>query len=39
MKNITEPPILIGRRKKSVYAEARELLKKMGLADKENAYP
>ena len=40
MKNITEPPILIGRRKKEeIYAEARELLKKMGLADKENAYP
>ena len=38
MKNITEPPILIGRRKKEeIYAEARELLKKMGLADKENA--
>ena len=40
MKNIIEPPILIGRRKKEeIYAEARELLKKMGLADKENAYP
>ena len=40
MKNITEPPILIGKRKKEeIYAEARELLKKMGLADKENAYP
>ena len=31
MKNITEPPILIGRRKKEeIYAEARELLKKNG---------
>ena len=40
MKNITEPPILIGRRKKEeIYAEARELLKKMGLADKEDYYP
>ena len=40
MKNITEPPILIGKRnKEEVYAEARELLKKMGLSDKENAYP
>ncbi len=40
LKNITEPPILIGKRKKEeIYTEARELLKKMGLADKENAYP
>jgi polar amino acid transport system ATP-binding protein len=40
IRNITEPPILIGKRpKEAVYAEARELLKKMGLADKENAYP
>ena len=40
MKNIPEPPILIGRRKKEeIYAEARELLKKMGLADKEDYYP
>ena len=40
MRNITEPPILIGKRnKEEVYAEARELLKKMGLADKEDAYP
>lgn len=40
LKNITEPPILIGKRSKDeVYAEARELLKKMGLADKEDAYP
>lgn len=40
LKNITEPPILIGKRPKDeVYAEARELLKKMGLAGKEDAYP
>nr|WP_308778691.1 amino acid ABC transporter ATP-binding protein [uncultured Anaerotignum sp.] len=40
LKNITEPPILIGKRPKDeVYTEARELLKKMGLADKEDAYP
>ena len=40
LKNITEPPILIGKRPKDeVYAEARELLRKMGLADKEDAYP
>jgi len=40
LKNITEAPMLIQKRPKDqVYAEARELLKKMGLADKENAYP
>lgn len=40
LKNITEPPILIGKRPKDeVYAEARELLRKMGLTDKEDAYP
>ena len=40
LKNITEPPIVIGKRPKDeVYAEARELLRKMGLADKEDAYP
>ena len=40
MKNITEAPMLIQKRSKDeVYAEARELLKKMGLSDKENAYP
>lgn len=40
IKNIAEPPILIGKRPKAeVYAEARQLLKKMGLEDKENAYP
>ena len=40
MKNITEAPLLIQKRNKDeVYSEARELLKKMGLSDKENAYP
>ena len=40
MKNITDAPINVQKRnKEEVYAEARELLKKMGLADKENAYP
>ena len=40
LRNITEAPILIQNRpKEQVYAEARELLKKMGLADRENAYP
>lgn len=40
MKNITDAPIKVQKRdKKSVYEEARVLLKKMGLEDKENAYP
>jgi len=40
LKNIAEAPMLIQKRPKDqVYAEARELLKKMGLSDKENAYP
>lgn len=40
MKNITDAPIKVQKRKKEeVYAEARELLRKMGLEDKENAYP
>ena len=40
MKNITEPPILVGKRKKEeVYAEARVLLEKMGLSDKADYYP
>ena len=40
MKNITEAPMLIQKRNKDeVYAEARELLQKMGLSDKEDAYP
>lgn len=40
IKNITNAPLRVQKRNKSeVYAEARELLKKMGLEDKENAYP
>lgn len=40
MKNITDAPITIQKRNKNeVYAEARELLAKMGLSDKEDAYP
>lgn len=40
MKNITDAPIKVQKRnKEEVYKEARELLKKMGLEDKENAYP
>lgn len=40
MKNITDAPLKVQKRKKEeVYKEARELLKKMGLSDKEDAYP
>lgn len=40
MKNITDAPIKVQKRnKEEVYETARKLLKKMGLADKENAYP
>ena len=40
LKNITEAPLLIQKRNKDeVYTTARELLKKMGLSDKEAAYP
>lgn len=40
LKNIAEAPMLIQKRpKEQVYAEARELLRKMGLSDRENAYP
>ena len=40
LKNITEAPMLIQKRPKDeVYASARELLQKMGLADREDAYP
>ena len=40
MKNITDVPIRIQKRNKDeVFKEARELLAKMGLSDKENAYP
>ena len=40
MKNITDAPIHVQKRNKAeVYKEARELLAKMGLSDKEDAYP
>ena len=40
LKNITEAPMLIQKRKKDeAIATARELLRKMGLSDKESAYP
>lgn len=40
MKNITDAPIHNQKRnKEEVYREARGLLEKMGLSDKENAYP
>ena len=40
LKNITDAPIHVQKRdKETVYQEARELLKKMGLADKEDYYP
>jgi polar amino acid transport system ATP-binding protein len=40
MKNITDAPIHVQKRNRSeVYDEARALLAKMGLSDKEDAYP
>ena len=40
LKNIADAPIKVQKRKKEeVYREARELLAKMGLSNKENAYP
>ena len=40
LKNIVDAPIHVQKRdKETVYQEARELLKKMGLADKADAYP
>lgn len=40
MKNVTDAPIKVQKRRKDeVYQEARALLAKMGLSDKENAYP
>ena len=40
LKNITDAPIRVQKRKKEeVYAQARVLLKQMGLSDRENAYP
>ena len=39
-ENIVDAPLKVQKRKKDeVYAQARSLLKKMGLADKEKAYP
>ena len=40
MKNITDAPIKVQKRsREEVFAEARALLAKMGLSDKEDAYP
>ena len=40
LKNITDAPIRVQKRnKEEVYKAARELLKKRGLEDKEDAYP
>lgn len=40
IKNITDAPIHVQKRnKEEVYKEARKLLAKMGLSDKEDAYP
>ena len=40
LKNVAEAPMLIQKRPRDeVYATARELLGKMGLADREDAYP
>lgn len=40
IKNITDAPLRVQKREKGeVYREARELLGKMGLEDKEDAYP
>ncbi len=40
LHNLTEAPIRVaGRRREEAEAEARELLRKVGLEEKENAYP
>ncbi len=39
LKNITEAQVIAGVEKKQAQETARALLAKMGLADKENAYP
>ena len=40
LKNVTDAPISVqGRSKEEVLADARQLLKRMGLDTKENAYP
>lgn len=40
IKNVTDAPINVQKRpKEEVFAQARDILKKVGLADKEDAYP
>ena len=40
IKNVTDAPIKVQKRRRDeVYQEARPLLAKMGLSDKENSYP
>ncbi len=40
LKNLADAPIRVQKRdKEEVYEECRELLKRMGLGDRENAYP
>ena len=39
LKNVSEPPTLQGESRESARERAAELLKKMGLEGKENAYP
>ena len=39
LRNVSEAPILHGEKKTEVHDRAMELLKKMGLDGKENAYP
>ena len=40
MKNIMDAPVIVQKRnREEVYGECLELLAKMGLSDKENAYP
>ncbi|MGN0153443.1 MAG: amino acid ABC transporter ATP-binding protein [Lachnospiraceae bacterium] len=40
LKNVSDAPISVQKREKEeVYAEVKKLLEKVGLADKENAYP
>ena len=39
LKNVSEAPILHGENKDEVYERAHELLKKIGLEGRENAYP
>lgn len=40
LRNIADAPIVIQKRdKEEVYKEVRELLRKVGIEDKENAYP